>query len=469
MRNLLKKLKEKPRCINGIVFLLILCLNIFLYWGCRDNYFFSDDFEWLARGILAQNLPDSPTEITRIEGRDFNPVFMNLLTLMIRLFGLSPLAFRLLSLLVFSAVIFTFFHILSRYFQVNCLISLSVALLCGFNVFVSEVVLNMSALVYSLSLLLFLAGLGFFLAGKRLLYFLFLLLAFLTKETIILAVIPLLFYEQEKRARRFIFVSLCGLVLSRVLLQWLTAAPGTYTGFLSTTNFFYKLYFILMRVLNISPYSINPALGAGILVILALAAGYFILSNKSGVGNRGRGFLYFFLSFSVFALFFSLLPKLSSRYLFYPSFGLWGIVALWTHYFYEKNKKIKYALAPLLIISLLFNYPMIKREVEDYKILGDFSRQYIQQQAALLKNEPTAGEITIYKSDSRPLAEVYQQIKNRENLPKLLPFREHGIGGVIAPTHLIPLMFYPEKIVRWYLGRETSDYFTGRLKIAPGY
>lgn len=451
-----------------MVFLSILCVNIFLYWGCWNNYFFSDDYEWLARGVLAQNLPDAPSEITRIEGRDFNPVFMILLTLVIRVFGLSPLAFRLLSLLVFSAVIFTFYHILSRYFRVNRLISLSATLLCGFNVFVSEAVLNMSALVYSLSLLLFLAGLQFFLAGKRIWYFLFLLLAFLTKETIILAVIPLFFYAREKRDRWFIFISLGVLVMARALLQWVTAAPGTYTGFLGATHFIYKLYFILMRALNISPYAINPALGGAILVILALAAGYFAFSKKVG-GNIRRGFIFFLPFLIVFTLFFTLLPKLSSRYFFYPSFGLWGIAALWAHYFHEKNKKIKYALAPLLIISLFFNYSMIKQEIEDYKILGDFSRRYIRQQAAIIKTDPPAGEITIYKPDSRPLAEVYQQIKNRENLPKLLPFREHGIGGVIAPTHLVPLVFYPGKIVRWIPGRETPDYFSGRLKIAPGY
>ncbi len=351
----------------------------------------------------------------------------------------------------------------------NRLISLSVAFLFDFNVFISEVVLNMSALVYSFSLLLFMAGLWFFLAGKRALYFFFLLLAFLTKETIILAVIPLFFYEQEQRTRRLLFISLGGLILSRVLLQWITAAPGTYTGFLSTSHFFYKMYFILMRVLNISPYSINPALGCGILVILALAAGHFVFFKKAGTGSERRGFLFFLLFFILFTLFFSLLPKLSSRYLFFPSFGLWGIAALWIQYFYEKNKKVKYALAPLLIISLLFNSPMIKREVEDYKILGDFSQQFIRQQTVIIKNESLAAKITIYKPDSRSLIEVYQQIKKRENLPKLLPIREHGIGGVIAPTHLIPLVFFPEKIVRWYPGQETSEYFTGSIKITSNY
>ncbi|HLP58000.1 MAG TPA: hypothetical protein VK186_04185, partial [Candidatus Deferrimicrobium sp.] len=292
-------LKEKPHYVNGIIFLLILSMSLVFYWECRDNYFFSDDFEWLARGILAQNLPDAPAEITRIEGRDFNPVFIILLTIMIRLFGLSPLAFRLLSLLTFALVIFMFYDILTRDYRVNPLISLSAALLCGFNVFISEVVLNVSALVYTLSLLLFLVGLKFFFAGKRVLYLVFLLLAFLTKETIILAAIPLILLpgpestESKKRNRRFIIVSLGGLVLARVLLQWLMAAPGKYTSFLGPSHFFYKLYFITMRALGVSPYSINLIVGAGILLILALAGGYFAFRHNGN--GKERGFLYFFL------------------------------------------------------------------------------------------------------------------------------------------------------------------------------
>lgn len=469
MRNLLDKLTEKPRRINGIVFFLIVGITLFLYWGCWNNYFFSDDFEWLARGTLAQHLPDAPAEITRIEGRDFNPFFMIMLTLVIRIFGLSPIAFRLLSLLVFSAVLFTFYHILSRYLQVNRWISLFAALFCGFNVFISETVLNMSALVYSFSLLLFLVGLVSFLAGKRTMYLLFLFLAFLTKETIILAIIPLFFYAQKKRDRWFILLSSGVLVMARALLQMFTAAPGTYTGFLSFSNFFYKLYFIAMRTLNISPYSINPVLGGAILVILALAAGYFAFSKAAETEKEGRGFLFFLLLFIVFTFFFSLLPKLSSRYFFYPTFGLWGIAALWAQYFYQQNKKMIFALAPLLVISLLVNYPMIQREIGDYKILGDFSKRYIRQQAALLNKDITEGEISIYKQDTRSLAEIYQQIKTRDNLPKLLPFRERSIGGVIAPAHLVPLVFYPEKIVRWISSREAADYFTGRLKIAASY
>jgi uncharacterized membrane protein len=130
----MKNMKESLQ--NVIIFSLILLVNVIFYWGSQDNYFFSDDFEWLARAVLAH---DSPIEILRIEGRDFNPVFMLLLTVMLRLFGLSPLVFRLVSLLTFSAVIFALFYFLSRYFKVNRIIAFSAALLFGFNVFISEV------------------------------------------------------------------------------------------------------------------------------------------------------------------------------------------------------------------------------------------------------------------------------------------------------------------------------------------
>ena len=453
-------MKKNPQ--NVLIFLLILSIYFVFYWGFQDNYFFSDDFEWLSRAILAQ---DSTTESFRVVGRDFNPVFLILLQVVIRFFGLSPLVFRLLSLFTFSAVVFVFFHILSRHFKVNRVIALTAALLSGVNVFISEVVLNFSALVYSLSLLLLLVALKFYFDRKRGLYILFFFLAFLTKEIIVLAFIPLLFYEQEKRNRLFIIISTCAIGLFRILLQ--LGAAGSYTSFLGFSNFFYKLYFIFMRTMNISPYSIHPLLGAATILILLLIVIYYLVSKKIG-----RELLYFLLFLAIFSLFFSLLPKLSSRYFFYPSFGFWGMAALLAHYFYssqQRNKKLKYALVPLLLISMLFNYPFIKREVEDYKILGDFSKQFILQQGKVIKNEMSgntkAPETTlyVYKLNYRQLSEIYKRIKSRENLPKLLPFREHSVGGVIKPRHLIPIIFYPDKIVRWHRIKETPNYFKGYL------
>ena len=219
--------------------------------------------------------------------------------------------------------------------------------------------------------------------------------------------------------------------------------------------------------MNISPYSINPWLGAVTILTMVLIVIYYLVTKKIG-----RELLYFILFLAIFSLFFSLLPKISSRYFFYPSFGFWGMAALLAHYFYysqRRHKKLKYALVPLLLISMLFNYPFIKREVEDYKILGDFSKQFIRQQGEVIKNETRGNTkapgntLYVYKLDRRQLAEVYKRIKTRENLPKLLPFREHSVGGVIKPKHLIPMIFYPDKIVRWHRIKETPNYFKGCL------
>jgi hypothetical protein len=483
-------MKIKTSWLYFFIFLLIIAANGVLYWGFQHNYFFSDDFHWLGRAVLVQ---DSPGEIFKIEGRDFNPVFLLLLGILIKIFGLSPQVLRLISLLTFSAVIWMFFYILCRYFKVNIIIALSAALLSSFNVFVSEVVLNLAALVYSLSILLFLVALKFYFDKKQWLYAVFMLLAFLTKETIILAAFPLFVYEKEKNLRWFIVASTGGILLFRVLLQ-MTAAASSYTGFLSFSNIFYKLYFIILRTMNLSPYTIALPVGIFVIIMLVLVSVYFIKEGMAsptyycigsgkkhreekvcpknkvseGINKKGRGFLFFLLLLAIFPLFFSLLPKLSSRYFFYPTFGFWGIAALLTHYFYQKKKYLQYALVPLFLISILFNYSPIKREIGDYKILGDFSRQFIQNEAVLINNQlsthSTSSEITIYNRGTRQLASVYQQVIKRKNLPKLLPFRQHSIGGVIEPKHLIPIIFYPAKVIRWEPIEETPYYFKGRIK-----
>lgn len=477
MKNIIKGIIEKRATV--LIFIVVLAVNAFIYLGFQDNYFYSDDFEWLSRAVLAQHPGNFPTEILKIEGRDFNPVFVLLLTVIVRLFGLSPLAFRIISLLTFSTVIFMLFYILSRYFNVNRIIALSAALLFGLNVYLSEVVLNLAALVYSLSLLLFMIAVKYYLDGKRTLYIAFLLLAVLTKETVILGFIPLLAYEKEKKNRRFIAASIAGIVAIRVIMQMVLAGTGTYTGFLTLSDFFVKFYYIVLKTMNISPYSMNPAVGAGIIVLLGAVSMYFIISKKAG--ELRRGFLFFLLFFIVFSLFLSMLPKLSSRYFFYPAPGFWGIAALLAHHFYENNKKLnnklnkkpnkklKYALVPLVLVSILFNYPMIRGETVDYKILGDFSKEFVLKQGTAVKEvageEIKTSEIILYKLNRRPLAEAYARVKGRGNLPKLLPFREHGIGGVIEPRHLVPLAFYPHAVVRWQGIKETPNYFTGRFLV----
>jgi hypothetical protein len=464
MKTILKSIVEKKAAVLIVIFVLVVIA--FIYFGFLDNYFYSDDFEWLSRAVLAQHPADFLTEVFKIEGRDFNPVFVILLSIIVRFFGLSPLAFRLISLLTFSGVIFMFFFILIRYFNVNRIIALSAALLFGLNVYLSEVVLNLAALVYSLSLLFFMISVKYYLDRRRTPFLVFLLLAVFTKETVILGFIPLIAFEIEKKNRWFLIASITGMTSIRVILQLVLARSGTYTGFLTVSDFFVKFYYIVLKTMNISPYTTHPVVGAGIIVLIIAVAMYFIISKK--VGKLRRGFLFFFLFFIVFSFFLSLLPKLSSRYFFYPAPGFWGIAALIAHYFYQDNKKLKYALVPLVLISILFNYPLISGEIDDYRILGNFSKEFIQRQGAVIKEaageEIKTSETILYKLNRQPLAEAHARVRRRGNLPKLLPFREHGIGGVIEPRHLVPLVFYPHAVVRWKGIKETTNYFIGTFE-----
>jgi hypothetical protein len=456
----------KQTHVHLIALAVVLAANALFYWGGLDNYFFSDDFEWLSRGITMRQ---SFKELVVIEGRDFNPVYLLLLWILIKLGGLSPVIYRVLALLVFSGLGWMFYHLLARYFKINAVTALSAVLLTGFNCYISEVVLNFSALVYSLSLLFFMLALTFHLDRKRLLFILCLAAAFLTKETIILGLLPLIFYEKENKHRLFVIASAAGFGLIRVLLQ--VGASGSYTSFLSFDNVLYKLYFILLRSMNLSPYTAAPAVGAAVILLFLGVSVY--LSWKR------REFLFFLLFFLVFVLFFALLPRLSSRYIFYPSLGFWGTMALAARHFHEhyfqpkgsKSKMSRFILVPLVLVSMLFNYPVIQREIGDYEILGQFSREFIRVQGEgvkrLVEEKAAPGsvsvEITLYKGSYRQLTGVYRRVMDRQNLPKLLPFRPHGIGGVIEPADLVPLAFYPHRTAGWKTVKETDSYIVGRV------
>lgn len=450
---------ERKRFYLISAILMVILISLF-YWGIQQNYFYMDDFHWLARAIMSQ---DSIQEIFVIEGRDFNPVFLVLLSVLIKVFGVSVPVLRVVTLLIFAGLAFTFFHLLQRYFDIHRMVALLAALMFALNVFVSETVLNLSAMVYALALLLALWAIIFFLEKKKILFLLFMVAAFFTKETILLVMLPLFIYEKDKKNRIFLTLTGAGLVLLRVLLQ-LTAAASSYTSFLDTKNSFYKFYFLLLRSLNLSPYAIPLALGIGLLLVLFLGAGYWAWNKNQ------RGLWFFLVMFLAYALFFAVLPKLSSRYVLFPSLGFWGAAALALNYFKEKKERkiLALTLIPILVITFLFNFVLIRKEVEDYRLLGDYSAAFIQKQGKSIKaavSDETNGntEITLYKGDGRGLAAVYKLVRQRANMPKLLPYRAHSIEGVIEPRHLIPIIYYPFKIARWNLNEETNAYFKGRI------
>ncbi|MFC2156006.1 hypothetical protein ACFLRB_05920 [Acidobacteriota bacterium] len=440
-----------------LTFVVITLAIFILYNGFQDNYYFSDDYQWIGHAILVD---DSFSEIFLVRGRDFNPLLTFFFYVIIKVGGISPLLLRILCFFTFTGALFALYYILSRYFDVKPAIALSAVLLTDFNVYISEVLLYISTFVYTLTLLLFFIALKFFLDGKKVLYLLFMLLAFQVKETIILALIPLFLYEKKRGSRVLLMVSTPLIFLTRFIFQ--SVDTGSYTHFATTENIFYKLYFLILHPMNLSPFSMSITIGISATLILFIIFAYYLKTD--------RRILFFGSLFVVYVLFFSFLPRLSSKYYFYPAFAFWGCAALLGDYFYRKSKAAKYFIFVLLIISLLLNYPAIRREVEDYRILGDFSKEYIAKQAAIIKNKvgphSQQGELIIERQGDWRLRRLHREIHDRSNLLKLLPIRKHSVGGILSPGNLIPLIFYPERIVRWTLIEETSAYFSGNLEIS---
>jgi hypothetical protein len=405
-----------------------------------SNYFFSDDFEWLSRSILVN---DSILEIIKIKGRDFNPLTIIVFWSVLKIFGFSAVAFRIVSILSFTLSVCAFYYILKNVFKINNSIAFYVALLFGFNVYISETMLYLATFVYPISLLLFLLSLKYYFNKKYKLYLLFIIAAFLFKETIILATIPLFFYEKKHRLKLFVFLTSTSIIIFRIILQIGTASK--YTSFVSTKYFFYKLYFIMFRSTNLSPYNINIVIGIGILTSLFIII-FFLL-------KKNRGVLFFMSVFIIYAVFFALVPKLSSKYIYYASFGFFGALAYLLNYIYLKYKIAKLILFILFIFILSINYLNIQKEIEDYKILGNYSKKVIMQHKEIIQKNIDSNKNKIYikfkKKSLKPLTVVYKKINKRGNLMKLLPYRKNSVSGLISLENLIPIVFFPQRIARW--------------------
>ena len=93
-------MKEDSALRLSLLFIALSLILFFLYGKGVYNFYFSDDFEWLSRSLL---VPSDPSEILRVKGRDFSPLFLSLLTLFTSLSGsLSPVPLRIFTLLVLA-------------------------------------------------------------------------------------------------------------------------------------------------------------------------------------------------------------------------------------------------------------------------------------------------------------------------------------------------------------------------------
>ncbi len=439
------------------LFILILILLIFAsYYKSLNNYFFSDDFEWISRAIVSQA---EPLRAFKVYGRDFNPVFIIILSLLIKIFGISAFPIRFFFLILFAINFALIFHILEKRLKFSQFTAFSAAILIALNVYISEAALNLAASVYFLAFLFFIIAINYLAEEKTFLFFIFFSIAFFTKEIIILSLIPIFIFS-KKKIKKQILIFGASLLTLRFIIQFYNTSQ--YTSFVSNKLFFAKLYFILLRSINLSPYKINPIYGFFLLTSIIL----LIILYMIKFGEKDKTALSIFVFWILYTIFFAFLPKLSSRYILYPSIGF---ILIYLKIFdtFSKYKIIRLALTFLLVFSFVYNYPKIGKEIEDYRILGDFSKNFVMKiKKDIIKNTDFNRKeqtIKIKKPEKTALIFTYVMVKRRGNLPKLLPVRKDSLGGVIYPKDLVPIVFYPKKIAIFKPKKITENYFIGTI------
>ena len=127
-------------------------------------------------------------------------------------------------------------------------------------------------------------------------------------------------------------------------------------------------------------------------------------------------------------------------------------------------------LLPLLALWCLFQGGAIKREVESYRELGEFSRLFLQGQRETLRhNYPLPSrEGVIVGGGTEALRRLYRRVQSRGGLPKLLPLRVRGVNGVMEPEDLVPLSYWPERRVRWITRERGGGVFFGTFQLLGG-
>ena len=286
--------------------------------------------------------------------------------------------------------------------------------------------------------------------------------ALFMKESSLLLFLPLPLLPPF-RGRRAVRLYLFPLLIP-LLLRWgiQLGRWGVYSSFVDKEEVALKFSLLFQRSLGFPPYFFSPL--SALLLSLLLFSGLFLLLR------RRPGGLYFPALWFLSLLFFSLFPKLSGRYLLFPLVGAIGTLALASAWWLKRRPASLALLLPLLALWCLFQGGVIRREVESYRELGEFSRLFLQgQREILLRNYPLpSGEGVIVGGGTEALRDLYGRVQSRGGLPKLLPLRVRGVNGVMEPEDLVPLSYWPERRVRWVTREWGGGVFFGSFQLLGG-
>ncbi len=418
-------MKDLKTAFKYSLYFLVVVFFIFLfYYKSINNFFYSDDFEWLAS---AKRIICGKERLFLIHGRDFNPITKLYFIVNYKLFSLNPVGWRILQLLLLSVNSFLFFFFLKKS-GIKEKISLAISISFLLSLFTSEVALNVSAISYVLAFLFFILAMNIleksFFISLPIFFF-----SFLSKETIFFALIPIILLIKNRLKRKIYFAFIFFLVIFRFFIQMKSLSP--YSSFISIKFIPEKFHISLLKSFQILPY--NKPYFVSMLLFILIILSFFRLGKEK----------FFVFSFSGFILqlsFLLLFPKLSSRYFYFPTFFSLSIVAFYVNTIVlHKFKKSETLIALILLLTFITgSWYGIGKEINDYKLLGQFSKSTLYR----AKNELKCKNL-ICKLENRSnknLKLLYLKISKNGGLPKLLPVREHAYSGLIKYRDLFWLI-----------------------------
>lgn len=420
---------EKKRTLR---FQAILVIAIAALWYSAKNiYFIGDDFTLLTEQLVR------PFSLFTISAKFIMPVFKAFLAIGGTLFGGSAAGYHFLILL---------FHILNALFLYRILLRLDSSILAAFVSALiwgilpqyAESMFWITGSVHTITLFFVFSAFLLFLKwrdDKKILYLvsslLLSILAFYTKETavILLFIIAAYLYREKLSFKKGLTVIAPHLVLFFVMIvanQVIRHSMGIeLSGYYSTNLADYLRYICYFTVYNILGFQVFPGTLLSALIVLS-----FILILISL--RKTRYFIYIAL-YLLTLIPFVAVAKAPQRYSYMTSMWLFPpiVLALKDFFLQQKNKLLRYAVLPLLILFLFVSFVRLRIEYLDYKNFGDMHKEVVENtQRFIQQNGLAENTFYLFANEHSGLTPLLIN-RNTRGFKKLWGIRDKGVADLI--------------------------------------
>ncbi|MEW6365501.1 MAG: hypothetical protein AB1714_12815 [Acidobacteriota bacterium] len=424
----------RHRLTACLVVAVVAALPIGVYWGALHAGFFSDDYTWLGR--MEPTLL-KPVYVFSIFYRDFNPMLHASFVLDYVAGGGGPVAFHITSLAIHAASSALLAALLLR-MGIGLWTAAAATLLWALNVRISECVIWPSARGHSLVTLFVLAGMLCLLGTRRWRIWgtaAMFLLGLLSKELAFppMLVLPLIVWMRRRRAGAgscsYSDLVPTGVLAAIFITSEALLVPPAYAH-KSLGDLALKAPFVLLRPIGLGDMYTFTFASLGL--FLAVMIGALLLLRRT---TALIGFAWLLLcSVPIIPL-----EKLSSRYLYLLSIGyvfvLCGLVE-WVRSRPGSAVFRRFAAVGAVTIAVLLlaaNGVWTQREIDDYTALSEpYARCAQILRVPALELAPAETLVIVDVSRRDDAAAMMALVKSRGTIAKLIPYREHAVGGLIV-------------------------------------